>query len=139
MEMNVLAAAVCAMEMQQRAGKHTIPRHKYHHHHHTAAATTNDATEHTTTGQELCFRIHCGLACGVLESEVFQAKNTTNHMQRLYHSVGGDPIDEIGELVALAGPGEGTNGTKKTELLLLVVVLLLLIYFDFRPSSLCVT
>ena len=79
--LNVLSAAVCVMDMQKRAGKHYI------------------------ADSDLVFRIHCGLACGVLESEVFQAINTT-HMQKLYHSVGGDPIDEIGELVEMAAAGE---------------------------------
>lgn len=81
LEMNVLSAAVCVMELQRKEGRHEID------------------------GTDLAFQIHCGLACGLLESEVFQTRHTAN-MQSLYHSVGGEPLDEIGELVDLAAAGE---------------------------------
>jgi len=81
MEINVLTAAKCVLEMQKHAGSHPVE------------------------GTNLHFRIHCGLSCGHLESEVFAAPVHEN-MQRLYHSVGGDSVVEIGELVDLAQPGE---------------------------------
>uniref|UniRef100_A0A7S3P845 Guanylate cyclase domain-containing protein n=1 Tax=Amphora coffeiformis TaxID=265554 RepID=A0A7S3P845_9STRA len=81
LEMNVLSAAVCVMELQRKEGRYEIE------------------------GTDLAFQIHCGLACGVLESEVFQTKHTAN-MQALFHSVGGAPVDEIGELVDFAKAGE---------------------------------
>ena len=81
LEMNVLSAAVCVMEMQRKEGRYEIE------------------------GTDLVFHIHCGLACGVLDSEVFQTKHTAN-MQSLYHSVGGEPVDEVGELVDFARAGE---------------------------------
>lgn len=81
LELNVMAAAKCVMEMQQHAGTHILE------------------------GTDMVFRIHCGLCCGHLESEVFAAP-VHEHMQRLYHSVGGDSIVEIGELVDLAQAGE---------------------------------
>lgn len=62
--MNVLAAAECVVTLQRDAGVHPIE------------------------GTDLKFRIHCGLACGELDSEVFEAPTHVN-MQRLYHSVGG--------------------------------------------------
>lgn len=82
---NVMAAAWCALELQAKEGVHPVE---------IEGQQTN-----------LAFRIHCGLACGVLESEVFEAPTHVN-MQRLYHSVGGKPVDEIGELVDLAASGE---------------------------------
>lgn len=81
LEMNVLSAAVCVMELQRKEGRYEIE------------------------GTDLVFQIHCGLACGVLESEVFQTKHTSN-MQTLFHSVGGAPVDEIGELVDFARSGQ---------------------------------
>ena len=81
LEMNVLAAGVCALDLQEKAGHHSIE------------------------GTDLAFRIHCALACGILESEVFQAKHV-DHMQKLYHSVGGEGVDEVSELVDLAASGE---------------------------------
>lgn len=96
-KMNLLAAAMCVLEMQRVAGHHPVD------------------------GTSLSFRIHCGLTCGLLESEIFAAPNHV-HMQRLYHSVGGDCLQEISELVEMAKPGEvcvsgavaeylGTRGT----------------------------
>jgi class 3 adenylate cyclase len=82
LEMNLLAAASCVMELQEKAG------------HHRVEGTNN-----------LSFRIHCAMTCGLLESEVFAAPNHA-HMQRLYHSVGGECLIEIAELVELAKPGE---------------------------------
>jgi class 3 adenylate cyclase len=81
LEMNVLTAAKCVMEMQEKAGCHVIE------------------------GTSLCFRIHCGLCFGRLESEIFAAPNHVN-MQHLYHSVGGESMVEISELVAIAKSGE---------------------------------
>ena len=81
LELNVVTAAKCVTEMMQHAGSHPVE------------------------GTDLAFRIHCGLCCGHLESEVFAAP-VHEHMQRLYHSVGGESIVEIGELVDLAKAGE---------------------------------
>lgn len=81
LELNVLTAAKCVLEMLQQAGSHPVE------------------------GTDLQFRIHCGLSCGHVESEVFAAPVHSN-MQRLFHSVGGDAVVEIGELVDLARAGE---------------------------------
>jgi class 3 adenylate cyclase len=78
---NVMCATRCAVEMQSNAGIHVI-----------------EGTPHV-------FRIHCGLTCGILESEVFEAPVHMN-MQRLFHSVGGETLDDISDLVDLAKPGE---------------------------------
>lgn len=79
--LNSLIATQCAMEMQRNAGSHAVD------------------------GTPLSFRIHCGLCCGILESEIFAAP-TNHHMQRLYHSVGGESLLEIGEAVNLAKAGQ---------------------------------
>lgn len=81
LELNLLLAAQCVLEMQDTAGQHPVD------------------------GTSLSFRIHCGLSCGLLESEIFAAPNH-EHMQRLYHSVGGDSLVEISELVEIAQGGE---------------------------------
>lgn len=81
LEINVLCAARCVLELQRDAGVHPV-----------------EGTDHQ-------FRIHCGLCCGPLDSEVFEAPVHTN-MQRLYHYVGGQAMEEIGELVDLAKTGE---------------------------------
>ena len=78
---NLLCAARCSMELQEKAGSHPVE------------------------GTALVFRIHCALCCGPLESEIFEAP-THNNMQRLYHSVGGESIYDISELVDLAKAGE---------------------------------
>jgi class 3 adenylate cyclase len=78
---NTFTAAKCVLEMQNNAGEHPVE------------------------GTSLQFRIHCGLSCGLLESEVFSAPNHVN-MQRLFHSVGGDALVELSELVDLAKAGE---------------------------------
>jgi class 3 adenylate cyclase len=78
---NFITAAKCVMEMQEEAGEHPIE------------------------GTSLSFRIHCGLTCGHLDSEIFAAPNHEN-MQRLYHSVGGESLVEISELVDIAKAGE---------------------------------
>jgi class 3 adenylate cyclase len=80
-EINVLCAAQCVVELQKQAGWHPVE------------------------GTSLIFKIHCGLTCGPVESEVFEAP-THAHMQRLYHAVGGDALAEISELVDLAKAGE---------------------------------
>jgi class 3 adenylate cyclase len=79
--MNVLLAAKCVLEMQQNAGAHPV----------------RDTPLH--------FRIHCGLSCGMLESEIYTARNHMN-MQRLFHSVGGNSLMELSDLVDVAKPGE---------------------------------
>jgi class 3 adenylate cyclase len=81
LEINVLCAARCVLELQQKAGEHAV-----------------DGTKHV-------FRIHCGLCCGPLESEIFEAPVHAN-MQRLYHSVGGESMEEIGDLVDLSKSGQ---------------------------------
>jgi len=81
LQINCYAAAKCAMELQRLAGVHEIE------------------------GTDLTFRIHCGLCCGQLESEIFAAPVHV-HMQRLYHSVGGESLVEISELVDIAKAGE---------------------------------
>jgi class 3 adenylate cyclase len=80
-EMNLLAAAKCSLEMQEKAGVYIIE------------------------GTTLCFRIHCGLCVGMLESEIFVAPNHLN-MQRYFHSVSGECLIEISELVDVAKAGE---------------------------------
>ena len=81
LQINCWAAAKCAVELQERAGVHPIE------------------------GTDLCFRIHCGLCCGQLESEIFAAPVHV-HMQRLFHSVGGESLVEISELADIAKAGE---------------------------------
>ncbi|EEC45052.1 predicted protein [Phaeodactylum tricornutum CCAP 1055/1] len=79
--MNVLCAARCALEMQKTAGSHPID------------------------GSSMIFQIHCGLSCGRIESEIFDAPTHVN-MQRYYHAVSGEALLEISELVDLACAGE---------------------------------
>ena len=81
LDLSVLCAAQCAIQMQERAGTHEIE------------------------GYDLKFRIHIGLCCGRLETEIFEAPTHVN-MQRLYHAIGGKPLEEIGGLVDLAKSGE---------------------------------
>jgi class 3 adenylate cyclase len=81
LQINTLTAAKCGMEMQKRAGQHAVD------------------------GTSLQFRIHCGLSCGPLESEIFDAPNHVN-MQRLFHSVGGTSLIELSDLVDMAKAGE---------------------------------
>jgi class 3 adenylate cyclase len=80
-ELNVLCAAQCVIELQEKAGAHPVE------------------------GTSLIFKIHCGICSGIVESEIFKA-TTHAHMQRLYHAVGGDALAEISELVDLAKAGE---------------------------------
>jgi class 3 adenylate cyclase len=89
---NVLCAAQCALEMQRTAGEHFI-----------------ETSPHV-------FRIHCGISCGLIESEVFEASVHVN-MQRLFHSVGGEVLSEIGDLVAFAQPGEICVSARASSLL----------------------
>jgi hypothetical protein len=79
--MHSLMGAHCALDLQRQAGSHAVD------------------------GTPLFFRIHCGVCCGTLESEIFVAP-TYQHMQRLYHSVGGESLVEIGEAVNLATAGQ---------------------------------
>jgi class 3 adenylate cyclase len=81
LEINVLCAARCAIDLQTKAGEHAVE------------------------GTSLSFKIHCGLCCGPLDSEIFVAP-THENMQRLYHYVGGESMVEIGDLVDLAKAGE---------------------------------
>lgn len=78
---NVHCAAKCALQMQRNAGCHPIE------------------------GTGLEFRIHIGLCCGQIETDIFVAPRHTA-MQRLYHAVGGEPLLEIGDLVDMAKSGE---------------------------------
>jgi len=71
---NALCAAACALDMQETAGSHPV-----------------DGTNFT-------FHIHCAVACGALESEIFEAPVHVN-MQRLYHSVSGEALEQLSELV----------------------------------------
>ena len=81
LKINCWAAAKCALKLQNMAGVHPIE------------------------GTDLNFRIHCGLCCGQLESEIFAAPVHV-HMQRLFHSVGGESLVEISALVDVAKAGE---------------------------------
>lgn len=81
LEYNLLCASKCALELQRQAGKHAVK------------------------GTEYSFRIHCGLCCGMIESEIFAAASHI-HMQRLFHSLSGQPLVDISELVDLAKSGE---------------------------------
>jgi class 3 adenylate cyclase len=82
LEINVLCAARCAVALQEQAGEHIVDHNK-----------------------NLAFHIHCAVACGPLDSEIFEATQNS-HMQKLYHFVGGDGVEEVGELVDLAASGE---------------------------------
>ena len=81
-ENNLLLASKCVLDMQDKAGTYAV-----------------DATK------SLYFRIHCGLCVGLLESEIFVAPNHTN-MQKYFHSVSGDSLIEISDLVDVAKAGE---------------------------------
>lgn len=87
---NVLTAAQCVIEMQEKAGSHPVE------------------------GTSLAFQIHCGLACGRLESEIFEAPTSAN-MQRLYHCVSGETMADISELVDLAAAGQVCISNKCVE------------------------
>lgn len=78
---NVYCAARCAMQLQKQAGTHEV-----------------EGTNHV-------FRIHIGMACGLVESEIFVA-TVHSHMQPMYHLVGGPAIAEIGDLVDMAQAGQ---------------------------------
>jgi len=84
LELNVLQAAECAVLLQAVAGSHPV-------------AQGGDG--------DLQFRIHCGLSCGPLESEIFQAAVCEN-MPQLFHYAGGEALAEIADLVDLAAPGQ---------------------------------
>lgn len=81
LEINFITAAKCAIDLQENAGTHCIE------------------------GSSSCFRIHCGLCFGQLESEIFAAPNHVN-MQHLFHSVGGESLVELSELLEIAQAGE---------------------------------
>lgn len=81
MDWNNRTAVLCALEMQEKAGSHQVD------------------------GISLSFRIHAGICCGLLESEIFIAPSNI-HMQRLYHSVGGESLAQLGEAVNFAKAGE---------------------------------
>lgn len=80
-EYKVLCAAHCGMEIQRQAATHPVE------------------------GTDLSFSNHCGLTFGTVQSEIFAAPTSMN-MQRLYHSVGGEAINAIGDLVDFAKAGE---------------------------------
>lgn len=82
LEVNVFCAARAALSLQKRCGVHPVP-----------------GTEHQ-------FKIHCGLTCGTLDSEVFCAPKQNQCMPRLYHALSGETVEEIGDLVDLAASGE---------------------------------
>jgi hypothetical protein len=63
------------------------------------------AGTHAVKGTDLSFQIHIGVCNGILESEVFAAPSHA-HMQRLYHSVSGQSLLDISELVDIAQAGE---------------------------------
>ena len=81
-ENNLLLASKCVLDMQEKAGTYVVDAKK-----------------------SLYFRIHCGLCVGLLESEIFVAPNHTN-MQKYFHSVSGESLIEISELVDIAKAGE---------------------------------
>ena len=78
---NVLCAARCVLDLQRKEPKYEIE------------------------GTDLSFSIHCGLTCGRLESDIFEASSHL-HMQRYYHSVGGETMEDITDLVDVALSGE---------------------------------
>lgn len=88
---NNRAAVLCAMELQERAGSHRVEN-----------------------GTNMVFRIHVGVTCGLLESEIFAAPSST-HMQRLYHSVGGESLEPLGEAVNFAKAGQVCVSAKVAE------------------------
>lgn len=88
--MNLIAAARCVLEIQTKAGHHPIE------------------------GTSLTFRIHCGLCCGLLESEVFAAPKHA-HMQRLFHLISGESLLDISELVGIAKAGQVCVSRKVAE------------------------
>lgn len=81
LQANVLAASLCATQLQQQAGRHEVK------------------------GTNLEFRIHAGMCLGTVESEIFVAPVHEN-MQRMFHLVGGEPLEEIGDLVDAAKAGQ---------------------------------
>jgi class 3 adenylate cyclase len=81
-ENNLLLAAKCVLDMQERAGTYVVD-----------------------TKKSLYFRIHCGICVGMLESEIFVAPNFMN-MQKYFHSVSGESLMEISDLVDIAKAGE---------------------------------
>ena len=82
LEVNVFCAARAALILQKRCGVHPV-----------------QGTDHE-------FKIHCGLTCGTLDSEVFCAPKQNQCMPRLYHALSGETVEEIGALVDLAASGE---------------------------------
>lgn len=81
-ENNLLLASKCVLDMQDKEGAYVVDAKK-----------------------SLYFRIHCGLCVGLLESEIFNAPNHVN-MQKYFHSVSGESLIEIGDLVDIAKAGE---------------------------------
>ena len=81
-ENNLIIASKCVLDMQEKAGTYVIDAKK-----------------------SLYFRIHCGLCVGMLESEIFVAPNFMN-MQKYFHSVSGESLIEISDLVDIAKAGE---------------------------------
>lgn len=81
LEYNLLCASKCALELQKQCGVHPV------------------------AGTQHAFQIHVGLCCGIIESEIFAAPSHA-HMQRLFHSLSGQCLKDISELVDLAKSGE---------------------------------
>lgn len=82
LEINIKCAARCAMSIQRDAASHPVDPER-----------------------DLYFRNHIGLCCGEIESEVFEARTHVT-MQKLFHSVGGEALSEISEVVDMARAGE---------------------------------
>ena len=78
---NVTAAALCATQLQIQCASHAV------------------------AGTSHVFRIHVGLCAGTVESEIFAAPVHV-HMQRLFHLVGGEALQNIGPLVDTAEAGQ---------------------------------
>jgi class 3 adenylate cyclase len=92
-ENNLLIASKCVLDMQEKAGTYVVDAKK-----------------------SLLFRIHCGLCVGMLESEIFVAPNYMN-MQKYFHSVSGESLIEISDLVDIAKAGEVCISTACAEIL----------------------
>jgi class 3 adenylate cyclase len=84
LQKSVQCAAQCVLQMQQQAGSHRVEG---------------------TDDDNLVFRIHCGLCCGELDTEIFVAPSS-NSSQRLFHAVSGEPLQQIASLVDFAKAGQ---------------------------------
>ena len=75
-------AASCAVQLQKDCGLHKIKDRP-----------------------DLAFRIHIGLVCGTLESEILYVSQAKN-MQTAFHYVSGAPLREVAACINTAKPGE---------------------------------